>query len=115
MLEPHQGGQQTVSFVLPESWRDKPAPDPSHPGLRIEDRPEMTVAALRFRGLWRDQRVHEQTDLLREILQREGLVASGGCVLRPLRPAEYAGDHFDATRFSSPWLAKDVRARSCAT
>ena len=91
VLEPHAEGQQTVSFVLPEAWWTKPAPTPLQPGLRIEERPETTVAALRFRGLWRESRVLEHTRILREILDTQDLVESGDAFYARYDPPSMPG------------------------
>lgn len=91
VLEPDDTGQQTVSFVLPQSWWNSPAPTPSHPAVRIDDRPEVTVAALRFRGLWREQRVLEHTRVLREIVARAGLVESGAVLYARYDPPSMPG------------------------
>lgn len=77
LLEPHAHGQQTVSFVLPEEWWTGDVPYPRQDGVRVDSRDEGVVGAIRFRGLWREDRVREHETILRRVLTQHGIETVG--------------------------------------
>lgn len=77
---PHKDERHTVSFVLPGG--DQTWPDPSDSQVRVERRPESLVAALRFRGYWREAIVREK--------ERELLAGLENSAYRPTGSAYFA-------------------------
>ncbi len=91
VLEPTDEGSQTVSFVLPQKWWDQDLPEPTARGVRVESRPESTIAARRFRGLWREARVREQENILLDVLAREAITPAGAVFYARYDPPSVPG------------------------
>jgi hypothetical protein len=73
---PKASNQHRISFVLP----DKPGatwPQPSDPRVNVETRPESLVAALGFRGYWRESHVLEHQQKLMDALRGSGYSTVG--------------------------------------
>lgn len=68
---PESSEQHRISFVLPDtagaSW-----PEPADPRVRLESKPHSLVAALGFRGYWRETHVMEQQQKLLAALEGSG-------------------------------------------
>jgi hypothetical protein len=64
---PESAGQHRISFVLPHTpgatW-----PEPADPRVRLEPKPASLVAALGFRGYWRERHVLDQKQKLLDAL-----------------------------------------------
>lgn len=86
---PQGGATQTVSFVLPEGstrW-----PEPSDSRVRVERRSESLVAALRFRGLWREDTVLEKERELLAGLEESPYRAIGSAYFARYNPPSVPG------------------------
>jgi len=91
LLEPHNPGSHRVSFVLPEQWWGRVAPVPTATGVLIEDRPAGTMAAIRFRGWWRSERVRSHEEQLRAALSSRGIPVIGAALYARYDPPSVPG------------------------
>jgi hypothetical protein len=91
LLQPRNVDRHVVSFVLPEEWWTKDAPVPSSNRVWIEDRPEVTMAAIRFRGMWKEARVLEREEALRHVLHTQGIQITGGPLFARYDPPAVPG------------------------
>jgi len=79
---PHDPTHHQVSFVLPAADGSQSWPHPSDPRVRVEQRPACLVAALRFRGYWREELVKKH--------ERELVAALASSAYRPVGEAFFA-------------------------
>lgn len=91
LLEPKDDNRHLVSFVLPEAWWNREAPRPLGDRVRVEDRPAGTVAAIRFRGWWRKEKVSEQLEMLRGMLESRGIKPTGDPLFARYDPPNVPG------------------------
>lgn len=91
LLEPHDSQGQTVSFVLPQRWWTRDVPAPRQEGVRIAQRDESTMGAIRFRGLWREDRVKENETILRRVLAQHGFEVTGAPLYARYDPPSVPG------------------------
>ena len=54
----------TLQFVLPKSFSADTAPSPTDPLVKLVELPEKSVAAIRYSGLWDDERFESQSEAL---------------------------------------------------
>ncbi|MEL7469700.1 MAG: heme-binding protein [Pseudomonadota bacterium] len=87
-------GRVEMLFVLPETFTPETAPEPTDPSVRLSTIPSRRVAVLRFSGLFRDPAIAENTKLLQDRMQAEGL--------EPVGPPEAAG-------YNPPWTLPPLR------
>jgi len=73
---PESSEQHRISFVLPSqsgvTW-----PEPADPRVRLESKAQSLVAALGFRGYWRETHVMEQEQKLLAALEGSGYLPVG--------------------------------------
>lgn len=75
---PHSDTRHTISFVLPEGMTPEDAPLPVDASVRIVDKPDSTVAALRWRGSFDDRGAHKAEQKLLATLHSAGRTTAGG-------------------------------------
>ena len=75
---PHSDASHTISFVLPEGMTPEDAPLPVDASVRIVDKPDSTVAALRWRGGFDDRGAHKAEQKLLATLHSAGRTTAGG-------------------------------------
>jgi len=75
---PHSDASHTISFVLPEGMTPEDAPLPVDASVRIVDKPDSTVAALRWRGGFDDRGAHKAEQKLLASLHSAGRTTAGG-------------------------------------
>lgn len=68
----------TVSFVMPEGFTMATLPRPKSPEVVLDERPEETLAVLRFSGLPTMRRIQAKEAALRMWMENRGLTPSGG-------------------------------------
>ena len=74
---PHSDASHTISFVLPEGMTPEDAPLPVDASVRIVDKPDSTVAALRWRGGFDDRGAHKAEQKLLASLHSAGRTTAG--------------------------------------
>lgn len=74
---PHTDGVHTISFVLPEGITPKEAPLPIDSHVRVVEKADSLVAALRFRGVWQESVANQKAERLREVVKAEGYTEAG--------------------------------------
>ena len=74
---PHSDASHTISFVLPEGMTPEDAPLPVDASVRIVDKPDSTVAALRWRGGFDDRGAHKAEQKLLASLHNAGRTTAG--------------------------------------
>jgi len=74
---PQSDALHTISFVLPEGMAPDDAPIPVDGAVRIVDKPESVVAALRFRGVWQEHVAVAKAQDLLNALSRAGKSVRG--------------------------------------
>ena len=75
---PHSDASHTISFVLPEGMTPEDAPLPVDASVRIVDKPDSTVAALRWRGGFDDRGAHKAEQKLLATVHSAGRTTAGG-------------------------------------
>jgi hypothetical protein len=81
MTAPVIARPHTIAFPLPPQFTKETVPKPTNPAIRIEIRPEMTMAVLRFSGHTPKSKVQKQTETMLALLQQQHLTATGEPVL----------------------------------
>ncbi len=84
----------TLSFVLPASFTAANSPSPTDPSVKLTELPEKTVAAIRYTGLWDNERFETQTEMLHNWLKDNGYQSISG--------PSYAG-------YDPPWALPFLR------
>ena len=74
---PQSDALHTISFVLPEGMAPGDAPIPVDGAVRVVDKPESVVAALRFRGVWQEHVAVAKAQDLLDALSRAGKSVRG--------------------------------------
>lgn len=54
----------TLKFVLPQTFTANSAPSPTDPLVKLVELPEKTVAAIRYTGLWDNERFETNSEIL---------------------------------------------------
>ena len=75
---PHSDASHTISFVLPEGMTPEDAPLPVDASVRIVDKPDSTVAALRWRGGFDDRVAQKAEQKLLATLHSAGRTTASG-------------------------------------
>ena len=75
---PQSESLHTISFVLPEGMTPEDAPLPVDASVRIVDKPDSTVAALRWRGGFDDRGAHKAEQKLLATVHSAGRTTAGG-------------------------------------
>ncbi len=74
---PHEGGVHTISFVLPEGMTPDDAPLPVDSHVRVVEKADSLVAALRFRGVWQESVATGKAQQLRDAVSNAGYETVG--------------------------------------
>jgi hypothetical protein len=74
---PHSDASHTISFVLPEGMTPEDAPVPADARVRVVEKPDTTVAALRWRGGFDDRHARTAQSTLLASVQKAGRTPSG--------------------------------------
>ncbi|MFM1953725.1 MAG: hypothetical protein RL187_934 [Actinomycetota bacterium] len=74
---PHPDDVHTISFVLPEGMTPDDAPLPVDGHVRVVEKADSRVAALRFRGVWQERAARAQAEKLLLAVARSGYRAVG--------------------------------------
>ena len=83
--------RHTLCFVIPEMVALAGSPAPLSPGVRVERRAAGFVAALGFRGTWRNETVQKATDQLKLALEHEGIAITGEPLYARYNPPSVPG------------------------
>ncbi|MEM1411107.1 MAG: heme-binding protein [Pseudomonadota bacterium] len=83
--EPGQSGY-TYQFVMERAYDLGTLPVPNDARVELKEIPERLVAALRFSGRWREERIDDLTVGLLEALEQQGYVASADPLLARYNP-----------------------------
>jgi len=75
---PRSDALHTISFVLPEGMTPDDAPIPADSAVTVVDKPDATVAALRWRGGFDDRQAAKAEQKLLSALESAGKHVSGG-------------------------------------
>ena len=74
---PHSEARHTISFVLPEGMSPEDAPVPADTSVRVVEKPDATVAALRWRGGFDQRLAHKAEAAVLASVQSAGRHPSG--------------------------------------
>jgi len=69
---PHSEARHTISFVLPEGMSPEDAPVPADTNVHVVEKPDATVAALRWRGGFDERLAHKAEAALHATIQGAG-------------------------------------------
>lgn len=75
---PHSDALHTISFVLPEGMSPEDAPVPADSSVRVVEKPDSVVAALRWRGGFDERSAHTAESKLLASVQKAGRAPAGG-------------------------------------
>ena len=67
----------TMSFVMPEKYQESDLPKPNDSGVLIVKSSPQYVAAISFGGYADDEKIKENRELLRQLIQKKGLKITG--------------------------------------
>ena len=84
----------TLKFVLPQTFTANSAPSPTDPLVKLVELPEKTVAAIRYSGLWDDERFESRSEALSSWLRNNAYTS--------VSEASYAG-------YDPPWALPFLR------
>jgi hypothetical protein len=74
---PQSEALHTISFVLPEGMTPEDAPRPADSRVRVVEKPDSTVAALRWRGAFDERGAEKAAEKLRASVKSRGMAGSG--------------------------------------
>lgn len=69
--------KMTMRFLVPSKYKKDDLPNPNHPGIIIEEKPELVIAAVRFGGWADDDRIEKHRKKLAAALEKEGIEHTG--------------------------------------
>ena len=72
-----EAGRYAVRFIMPAKWTRETLPAPANPNIAIEELPSRDMAVITFSGRATDEAVREQTEALRDYMERHSLMADG--------------------------------------
>lgn len=73
VLKQEQGASSSISFVMPPGSTLEGLPQPKSPAVTLRVMPPHTVAVITFSGYATEETIAEQTSILLNALQRDGL------------------------------------------
>jgi effector-binding domain-containing protein len=68
---------ETMTFILPSRYMNEEIPEPIDTRVKIREIPPRDVAVIHFKGYAREKSVQEETKLLLETLQKNGIQTIG--------------------------------------
>jgi hypothetical protein len=82
------GDSATMYFVMPSQYKKDELPNPSNKNVTIQEEVSKVLLVVRYGGYSNDERIESHSELLRQIIQKHHLKASG--------PFMYMG-------YNAPW------------
>ena len=72
-----EAGRYEVRFIMPAKWTRETLPEPNNPNIVIGELPAREMAVITFSGRATDEAVRENSEALREFVERHSLLPDG--------------------------------------
>ena len=68
----------TMYFVMPSQYKKNDLPNPTNKNVHIQEEVSKVLLVVRYGGFSNDERIHSHIEILKNIIQKHNLKASGG-------------------------------------